>query len=1234
MAGTYTPTGTYANLTRLELEQLRRGDFTAGGKALTIGDSALAPEGVVGKGDVTAEVFYTTPSLSLSEVNSLTPPSEPGKFLGNDNTYKDLTLYVSGGSAGAGGQWVGPTEISFGAAGVGTATTAGSVLTDIAASFIVDGVLPGDLLLIEHSSAPTTNNFSTAIVSVVGATTLTCTNIVRGGLPVATFIGAQIELYQVVRAGAVALFAVPGSGPTGEEQTFLFVDSASTLNSNPSPTTDDINADRLKNIISPKYGLNASVDRADAVFGFPAPHTDLSGLGYRVVLYPDNGTGTGPNLAAPITSLNPLIDPGIPAADQRVTIDYAAGTVRLSCAPKLGGQIKVAGGVDGVTGRLKLYAVYWVNVSQTGGPTFYDVRSTAAGLFTRTSDPVTVTPPAWMQWFGGSTRSWTLLGHSVTGGVTSQSQVRVSGFVAEADATLQVLGVDQQFNTSLVKKANAGLFTCGDGVKSFGDFNGATALEQAISFWISTASLNNSLTIYLKGGAYTLGNSNFNIPAGKEVIIRGEGREATRILFDGGSVITTCIGVNAGSRLHLADLAIRYGAGGYLSAQGSVSADNCLFESITISYSNATPYKAATTGPFPFLGLFTNCEFNNAISNPFPATPRCAVSIYASGTSMKGFVFRNCTMRSADAGGTVVYVTTFGAGSLAATVSDLAFENCVIDLATVDSTSSTAISGPAGVVSVDPELTVDKLTLDLVRFTDCTVSAVVGAARANTVLLHLMPLPFDAANTTAERAIIGTVKISGGIWSVPAFNGTDFSPFFLACCFPIVENVVFRGAGQETQAFNTSPGYRGNGLLTDTQRICLKGNTANYPTNQSKFATIAASGQAVYATIAGGVPLAKLHTGMTIRGVQFDNFHRKAGPSGVLLVIGPDIKSGAADVDGIHVRGIPGATGVGNLVDAWMLFIPGGDAGSTSRGTNGTFRNITFSALVETPATTDTWTNRGFIRIIPEGRMYFEDITITPTKQGLFGSVDGPIGISAPAINLNYPFGGDNIFTPGGPISLNRVRIENWTAGIWWNQNPVTIHAIGPFIIKALHHVCSNVGNGISVNQSIAFNQGSAAASGYTIQGIAIEDCQIFVTYDLAQAQIGTIFLQSSTWSRNFPCFLKNNHVEDNWPASAVYVAGSYQIAVMSFDVASSTPNFNIIGNTLVRKNLSFPSGLLGLCRLQQGASLALTTNTKYGGTSAFYTNAQTGHSIVDTDKFLFANTFDMECNMAQLATA
>lgn len=83
MAGSYTSTGTNSNLTRLELESLRRADYASGGKALTVGDSALLPEGVVGRGSLNAEPFATAAALTIEEVYGVRPPAFPGTMLGS-----------------------------------------------------------------------------------------------------------------------------------------------------------------------------------------------------------------------------------------------------------------------------------------------------------------------------------------------------------------------------------------------------------------------------------------------------------------------------------------------------------------------------------------------------------------------------------------------------------------------------------------------------------------------------------------------------------------------------------------------------------------------------------------------------------------------------------------------------------------------------------------------------------------------------------------------------------------------------------------------------------------------------------------------------------------------------------------------------------------------------------------------------------------------------------------------
>lgn len=379
MAGTFTPTGSYSNLTRLELEQLRKADFFAGGKALTVGDSALAPEGVVGKGDINAEPYSTGPTILLDDVYAITPPQQPGPGLGTLTQLSNVSSETI--------KWYGPTSVTDG--NRGQAIAAGT-WQDLSGVNFTLSVLPNDILLVKiGSSGFNQNEFVAATVNVVAPTTLTLTHINNTFTGNGTVLVVDGDFYEyvIIRPNATQLFAVPGSGLTGFEQTFLMVVPGSALHNNVAPTVDQINADRVRSIVPANYALNSTVDRSDAVYGLPntaGPRLGLDKLGYRIILYPDNGTGTAPDLTNPITAVDPIINPSITIGDQRMTFDFKAGVVRLSCEPAIGGQIKVAGGTNPTTGRLSLYATFWaVDTSLTKGAarSLYGVRSSnTAGL--------------------------------------------------------------------------------------------------------------------------------------------------------------------------------------------------------------------------------------------------------------------------------------------------------------------------------------------------------------------------------------------------------------------------------------------------------------------------------------------------------------------------------------------------------------------------------------------------------------------------------------------------------------------------------------------------------------------------------------------------------------------------------------------------------------------------------------------------------------------------------------
>jgi hypothetical protein len=355
MAGTFNPTGAYTNLTRLELEELRRSDHSGNQKALTVGDSAYGPENVVGPGNLRAEPYISGAAVTGEDAPSFIPPTTPGTGLG--------TVTQVGPGASETVKWFGPLPLVSSTTGVcADGGGGGQHLTDNNVDFISSGVQAGDIVLVIAPSdatygGSTQNKYARATVLSVSIHDLVCVNVIRTGGP-DFYNGEGNYTYLVVRPTAIQLFAVPGSGAKGYEQTFLMVQPGSGLHNLLAPTLSQINAERITQVVPPQFSTGIA-DRADAVYASIDPRT-VNYLGYRVVLYPDDGTGNGPDLSAPIATYTPVIDQTIPLNDQRMTFDYKAGVVRLSCAPKDGGDIKPdAGCVNATTGRLNLYAVYW-----------------------------------------------------------------------------------------------------------------------------------------------------------------------------------------------------------------------------------------------------------------------------------------------------------------------------------------------------------------------------------------------------------------------------------------------------------------------------------------------------------------------------------------------------------------------------------------------------------------------------------------------------------------------------------------------------------------------------------------------------------------------------------------------------------------------------------------------------------------------------------------------------------
>jgi len=355
MATSHTSTGaTYSNLTRRELEQLRKADFFAGGKALTVGDESNA-------GSINDERFYSGPAVFLDDVWAIRPPTTPVPFL--------LSSTQPSSFVAESVRWYGPKFITSGSTGIAIGTLE---LQDSSIDTDFSLVQSGDLLLIKSRLDGSDGNANaTGVISYVGNTpgswpiyslVLSSVQAPNNSPTTALEVSAEPYSYAVVRQGAVQLFAVPGSGPLGREQTFLAVSPDSLLHTISAPTLDQINIDRVTDLVSPSFSGGEAIDRADAIYQPPAgPGSSLDLVGYRPIIYRSLPDGSGPDWNAPLPK-NPRIDGTIPDADQRMTIDYKAGVFRFSTPPLAGNDVKPTGGNGGVnttTGRLQLWAVYW-----------------------------------------------------------------------------------------------------------------------------------------------------------------------------------------------------------------------------------------------------------------------------------------------------------------------------------------------------------------------------------------------------------------------------------------------------------------------------------------------------------------------------------------------------------------------------------------------------------------------------------------------------------------------------------------------------------------------------------------------------------------------------------------------------------------------------------------------------------------------------------------------------------
>lgn len=351
--------------------------------------------------------------------------------------------------------------------------------------------------------------------------------------------------------------------------------------------------------------------------------------------------------------------------------------------------------------------------------------------------------------------------------------------------------------TSLLLKANSiWTVTVGDGVISFGDFNGTFAIQQAIDYWNSTVPGTSGLRIQCKAGTFEVNVNNSSIVITGDLILDGVGVDATTIVV---TDFTACM-VDITGSIILNDLTIKStnaGTDGLVRVKGSLKARNVKFDQVVVKM----------IGPGSTDCLLEDCYFSVHYSP-------CVTIYLVDGTDSGPYTFYDCEFNSA---------TSFPVLSIAADdpatpstiVDSILFDNCVMNLSST-TPSAGNLNGNCGVVDMVPNGSAYPATgicVNEIKWRDCVVTANVGLSGIST-LIHLIPTDNKetVADLTTTFAKIKHVVIDGGRWMCPSMN-TTYNPFTILG----VDNITIKNV---ELGFLTSADFTYGGATKDSQFWC------------------------------------------------------------------------------------------------------------------------------------------------------------------------------------------------------------------------------------------------------------------------------------------------------------------------------------------------------------------------------------------------------------------------------
>ena len=348
-------------------------------------------------------------------------------------------------------------------------------------------------------------------------------------------------------------------------------------------------------------------------------------------------------------------------------------------------------------------------------------------------------------------------------GFTADFIPLTSGLAASGDDMIRRFEVDPASPLSIVKRLNASEWTVvlGNGTTTFGDFNGAVALTDAVTAAIAAGVT--ALRLILKPGIYKVDNTVFT--GMNTIVIEGTGQQDCIIS-------STATSPNAGMSfvqdqvVLLRNLSIIESAGSSVIPVRSTAAFltmlDCVYDG-TLEFQSV----AASGTNHPYMVNAKRCLFTSSAVGVSPFVIRTVQGI---STQHKGFVFEDCLIQPHIADTAALQIVDTGTGATFGTFfTGIIYKRCKIELGDT-AESSGDMTGNSSVIDLVPSSSSSNVFIRSIEWQDCDVE-VTGAVNDSKVLMYL--------RTSDGTASIGFTKIviSGGRWVLNAI--TELAPWYI-----------------------------------------------------------------------------------------------------------------------------------------------------------------------------------------------------------------------------------------------------------------------------------------------------------------------------------------------------------------------------------------------------------------------------------------------------------------------